>query len=561
MAGRLFAAVVALALVFPSNVAGLWPNPRELHEGKSALKLSTNFKINVKVPNAPGDLHDAAGRAAYWIRHEKLERLVVGRGDADAKAVKKGKWLSGLNLVLNGRGKAQPIAKEAVKPIGERDESYTLVIPDTGAPGTLAANTTLGLLRGLSTFQQLWFAHGKDTYMVNAPLRVSDYPAFPYRGFMLDTARNYYPVADIKRVLDVMSLVKLNQFHWHIVDSQSFPLVIPSMPEISGKGAYSPSSIYTPKDIKDITKYAASRGVDILVEIDTPGHTKIIADSHPDLIACPEAAPWQHFANEPPSGQLRLANSSVIDFTSKLFKAVAPQFPGSLFSTGGDEINANCYAEDPATQAALAANGQTFSQALGVFTDKTHKALRDVGKTPVVWEEMVLDNALPLAKDTVVMVWISSENVGKVASKGYRLVHAASDFFYLDCGLGGWVGDCPQCNSWCEPYKTWQKIYAFDPFNGTTPEQHDLVLGGEALLWSEQTDSASLDDTAFPRGVTQAEVFWTGATGPDGKPRSGQEALPRLHDIRYRLVQRGVRARALQPLYCALRPGACDLNA
>ena len=77
-----------------------------------------------------------------------------------------------------------------MKPLGSRDESYTLSVPADGRPATLSANTTLGLLRGLSTFQQLWFAHGSETYMLGAPLSIADAPAFPYRGFMLDTARN-----------------------------------------------------------------------------------------------------------------------------------------------------------------------------------------------------------------------------------------------------------------------------------------------------------------------------------------------------------------------------------
>ena len=106
-------------------------------------------------------------------------------------------------------------------------------------------------------------------------------------------------------------------------------------------------------------------------------------------------------------------------------------FPSKLFSTGGDELNTNCYSIDQPTQDSLKASGRTLEQALDVFTQETHKALEVKGKTPVVWEEMVLDNALPLKQDTPVLVWISSENVAKVAAKGYRVIHAASDFFYL----------------------------------------------------------------------------------------------------------------------------------
>lgn len=140
-------------------------------------------------------------------------------------------------------------------------------------------------------------------------------------------------------------------------------------------------------------------------EIDTPGHTAIIGESHPDLIACFHADPWSSFANgtafiffpskeqriyfceiEPPAGQLRFVDPAVISFTQKLFKSVASQLPSKLFSTGGDEINANCYAQDAKTQQLLNSTKQTFEQALDKFTQETHATLIDLGKTPVVWE-------------------------------------------------------------------------------------------------------------------------------------------------------------------------------
>lgn len=106
-------------------------------------------------------------------------------------------------------------------------------------------------------------------------------------------------------------------------------------------------------------------------------------------------------------------------------------FPGSLFSTGGDEINAHCYNTDEPTQAALNASKLTFEQALSKFTVATHKALENEGKTPVVWEEMVLSHNVTLSNNTIVLVWISSDDVKAVAQTGKRLIHAASDYFYL----------------------------------------------------------------------------------------------------------------------------------
>jgi hexosaminidase len=119
-------------------------------------------------------------------------------------------------------------------------------------------------------------------------------------------------------------------------------------------------------------------------EIDTPGHTSAISKSHPDYIACAEASPWSTYANEPPSGQLRLASPATINFTVGLLSAIAELFPSTLFSTGGDEINVRCYQDDAQTQHDL--DGRTLEQALDAFVQATHGALKNLKKTPVVWE-------------------------------------------------------------------------------------------------------------------------------------------------------------------------------
>jgi len=389
------------------------------------------------------------------------------------------------------------------------------------------------------------------------PVAIKDAPAYPYRGLLLDTARNFFPVDDIKRTIDAMSWVKLNTLHWHVVDSQSFPLQIPSHPELSQKGAYSSEMTYSPSDVKDLISYAAARGVDILPEFDTPGHTSAIWESHPEHIACaPGNAGYDDtIANEPPSGQLRFASSATQSFTVDVIKSFSSLFSSKMFSTGGDELNTKCYDNDAQTQAALKQSGKTLEQALSDFTVAEHSELAKEGKTPVVWEEMVLAHNVTLSNNTIVMVWISSADAAAVAAKNFRIVHTPSDYFYLDCGAGGWLGDNIPGNSWCEPFKTWQKAYSFDPLANLTSAQTSLVLGGQQALWTEQSGPENLDSIVWPRAVASAEVFWTGASRP-----SVQEALPRLHDVRYRFVQRGVKAINLQPLWCALRPGQCDLT-
>ncbi|KAF8315602.1 N-acetylhexosaminidase [Clavulina sp. PMI_390] len=566
MVGRLGIAALSGLLALATPAFSLWPIPSSLSEGTTVIKLSSSFSIQLSgsltTKNAPSDLKDAVTRTLSQLKNDKMDRLIIGGSASDASSLNKAPTLTSLRVVYSGNTRnLLSIAQNAQLPIGQRYEDYSLSVP-AGGVATLTSNSTLGLFRGLTTFTQLWYTYQNTIYAVSAPVTISDKPAYPWRGFMLDTARNYYPVADILRTLDGMSWVKQNVFHWHIVDSQSFPMEVPGFPELSAKGAYSSSQVYTQAQIAEVIAYAGARGIDVMLEIDTPGHTSIIGHSHPDYIACFEAAPWASYANEPPAGQLRLAAPEVLTFTTELFTAVLNKnYAGTLFSTGGDEINANCYNTDNATQAELASKGITFDQALSDFVVNGHAAVRKAGKTPVVWEEMVLSNPVTLGNDTVVLVWISSDDAAAVVQKDFRIVHAPSDYFYLDCGGGGWVGDYVPGNSWCDPFKTWQKAYSFDPLANITADQASLVLGGQHLLWSEQSGPDNLDPIVWPRAAASAEIFWTGATLPDGTAANTKEALPRLHDIRYRMVQRGINAINLQPHWCAVRPDKCDLSA
>jgi hexosaminidase len=553
-----------LTITFISSqcALALWPIPRSLKTGTTLVKLSPSLSIDVNIANAPQDLLDAVSRTKTQLFADKRGRLVVGRGTNDTTALAKAAVLNKLTLSLSsGAGTVKSIMQEATKDIASRSEGYSLTLPATGGTATISASSTLGLFRGLTTFEQLFYTTGDTVYAFQAPVTITnDSPAFPFRGFMLDTSRNFYPVADIKRTLDAMSMVKMSQLHWHVTDSQSFPLTIPGFPELSQKGAYSSAETYSSNDVQDIVSYAGARGIDVLMEIDTPGHTSAIATSHPEHIACAASSPWEDFANEPPAGQLRLASPATANFTANLITAIAKTLPSTLFSTGGDELNTNCYTQDAQTQTDLKNSGKTLEQALNTFTQTTHGALEALGKTPVVWEEMALEHNVTLSKSTVVMVWISSQNAAAVAAKGLRLVHGPSDFFYLDCGAGEWIGDNPTANSWCDPFKSWQKAYTFNPLANITSAQTSLVLGGEQLLWSEQSGPENIDSIVWPRAAASAEIFWTGAKLPDGTPLNVKSALSRLHDIRYRMVQRGIKAINLQPQWCALRDGQCNFD-
>ncbi|KAM0793381.1 hypothetical protein ACM66B_000835 [Microbotryomycetes sp. NB124-2] len=541
--------------------------------GTDFLRLSNNFSIGFARPSVLemaqfGDLGLAIEDTKYLLAHDRHQRLVVGRGEADRNLILNAPELQSLTLSLIDHAKPTSqiltISQQANLPYEQQDESYELDIPSEGT-ATLEANTILGLLRGLQTFSQLVyelpFRHRRRAfrYVADVPIWIRDKPAFPHRALMLDTSRNFFPVADILRTLKAMSYAKLNVFHWHATDSQSWPLFVPSLPRLNEKAAYSPSETYSRSDILHIQEYANARGISVLLEVDVPGHTASVAKLHPEHVACLDKDDsWPQYAAEPPTGQLRLSEQTT-RFTGDIIDSVADMMKSPYFSTGGDEVNDNCYLEDEPTRTEMQRRGDVSLDALlSDFVGSVHAGLKAAQKTPVVWEEMVLNHNLSLSQDTIVTVWISSANVRAVAEAGFRVIHAASDYFYLDCGAGGWIGNVPGGgNSWCDPFKSWQKIYSFDPYANVTESQRKQILGGEALLWAEQADPTNLDPMTWPRAAAAAEVFWTGDR-INGNPRDGREALPRLHDWRYRMRNRGIRAAPLQPHACALRPNLCD---
>lgn len=160
------------------GVLALWPIPTTLETGMTALNISPSFYFDVQVQCAPADLYEAVAQAKYYLENDKLGRLIVGRGSNDTTALASAKTLTSLTLSLISGTNAEPIASEAVKPLGTRREEYALTIPADGSAATLTANSTLGLYRGLTTFNQLFYHYGGVTYTILAPIIITDTPAY-----------------------------------------------------------------------------------------------------------------------------------------------------------------------------------------------------------------------------------------------------------------------------------------------------------------------------------------------------------------------------------------------
>ncbi|KAF9630736.1 Glycoside hydrolase family 20 [Lasiodiplodia theobromae] len=446
------------------------------------------------------------------------------------------------------------------------DESYSLSVPESGEV-VISAASSIGLLHGLTTFSQLFFKHSEGgSYTSLVPVEIEDSPKFAHRGLNMDVSRNYFAVDDIKRMLDAMSFAKMNRFHLHITDSQSWPLVVPSIPELSAKGAYAPNLVYTPEDLKDIQTYANLLGIEPILEIDMPGHTATIAFTDPDLIAAFNVQPdWSTYCAEPPCGTLKLNSTKVYDFLDKLLDDVLPRVEpySSYFHSGGDEVNIQSYLLDDTVRSNDTAILQPLMQK---FVDRNHDQIRANGLRPIVWEEMLLQWNLTLGKDVLVQTWQSDEAVAQTVASGHKALAGNYNYWYLDCGKGQWLDFSPETAAgffpfadYCSPRKSWRLMYAYDPLSGVPANQTHLVVGGECHIWAEQTDPVVIDSMVWPRAAAAAEVLWSGAKDEQGQNRSQITASPRLSDFRERLVARGVQAEPIQMPFCTQNGTQCAL--
>ncbi|KAK0797405.1 Glucosamine-6-phosphate isomerase (Glucosamine-6-phosphate deaminase) (GNPDA) (GlcN6P deaminase) [Friedmanniomyces endolithicus] len=450
---------------------------------------------------------------------------------------------------------------------GGVDESYTLKMTTSGDV-TITGASSIGLAHGLTTFTQLFFecSSGGGVYTTLAPVSIKDAPVFEWRGLNIDTSRTFKPMSDMYAMVDALAYNKMNRLHWHVTDAQAWPLVVPSLPELADKGAYASFQKYSPADVQALQEYGALLGIEVVMEIDQPGHTSSIAFAYPDLIAAFNVQPnWDSYASEPPSGTLKLNSTAVYDFLEKLFDDILPRLKPltNYFHLGGDEVNVNAYTLDDTVGTNDTAVLQPLMQK---FMDRNIAQLQANGFTPLVWEEMLLVWNLTLPSNTIVQTWLSDQSVAETVAKGRKALAGNYNFWYLDCGQGQWLDFRPAVSAsfwpyadYCSPRHNWRLMYSYDPLSGVPANLTHLVLGGEAHIWSEQTDPVNLDQMVWPRTCAAAEVLWSGAKDASGQNRSQITASPRLSEMRERLVARGIKAEPIQMPYCTQNGTQCAL--
>ncbi|KAG0233088.1 hypothetical protein BGX31_004946 [Mortierella sp. GBA43] len=482
------------------------------------------------------------------------------------------------------------------------DESYTLDITSAGK-GTLKAKTVWGALNGLQTLNQIIINDGRNGLHIEQPVHIEDAPKYPHRGVMYDTSRNFYPLSSLKKQIDALSYAKMNIFHWHITDNQSWPVEIKKYPQMI-KDAYSPREVYTQKDIKELIRYGRERGVRVYPELELPGHAAsgwLQVDKK--AVTCADS--WwdndgwtHHSAVQPNPGQLDIAYPGTYPIIKDIYTEFTKMFEDNLFHVGFDELNRFCYNYSSYSMDWFKQNpGKGYTDFAQMYVDKALPIFHDKpSRRLVMWEDSVLSpdfaaNHIP--KDVIMQSWNNGvTNIKALAKQGYDIIVSSADFLYLDCGHGGYVTNDPRYNvneqpklpaaiqkafdenpsaytpttanyggagaSWCAPYKTWQRIYDYDFTAGLTEAEAKHVIGGEAAMWSEQSDATVVEGKVWPRAAALAELLWSGNRDSKGYKRT-TELSARIQDFRERLVDRGILAAPMVPKYCLQHPHHCDL--
>nr|ADF97235.1 hexosaminidase [Ostrinia furnacalis] len=439
------------------------------------------------------------------------------------------------------------------------DESYKLSLRPTGnnLVVDIIAHSFCGARHGLETLSQLvWLDPYAGSLLILEAATVDDAPKFGFRGLLLDTARNYFPLPEIMRTIDAMAACKLNTFHWHVSDSQSFPLRLNSVPQQAQHGAYGPGAIYTMDDVKAVVHRAKLRGIRVLLEVDAPAHVGRAWGWGPaaglgHLAYCIEVEPWSYYCGEPPCGQLNPKNPHVYDLLERIYAEII-EVTGvdDLFHLGGDEVSERCWSQH--------FNDTDPMELWLEFTRRAMRALERAngGKAPeltLLWSSRLTRSPYLERLDSKsigVQVWGASRwpESRAVLDAGFRSVISHVDAWYLDCGFGSWRDNS---DGHCGPYRSWQQVYEHRPW-AEEPGPAWRVEGGAACQWTEQLGPGGLDARVWPRSAALAERLWA-----DRAEGAAGDVYLRLDTQRARLVARGVRAAPLWPRWCSHNPHAC----
>lgn len=476
-------------------------------------------------------------------------RTVIHVSTTDASAKRVGNYLAkkinaatgySIPVVVSSTGRHSPnsINLSLIKDASIGSEGYKLKVTASGV--SIDASKPSGLFYGMQSLFQLMpkeIEAGAIARNVkwNVPVcTITDYPRFGWRGLMFDVSRHFFTKEEVKEFIDQMVKYKYNLLHLHLTDDEGWRIEIKGLPRLTEVGAWNVKKVgyfgtfapprpdeprnyggfYTQDDIREIVKYAQDRFVNILPEIDVPGHSLAAVVSYPELSCTPGAdkyhvrsgepiMDWSH--GQPPiamvDNTLCPANEKVYEFLDKVMTQVAQLFPFEYIHVGGDECPKNFWEKSDAIKALMQKEGlKNMDEVQSYFEKRLEKIVESKGKKFMGWDEILQGGIAPSA---AVMSWRGMKGGIEAAKMKHDVVMSPTDFAYLDYMQGDRV---------IEPnvYATLRlnKAYKFEPVpDGVDPK---YIKGGQGNLWTEQIyNMRHLEYMLWPRAMAISEAVWS----------------------------------------------------
>jgi hexosaminidase len=375
------------------------------------------------------------------------------------------------------------------------DESYEIVISKKLLK--LSANSPAGLFMGIQTIRQILPAaveltSKQDVKWQIATGTITDAPEYSYRGSMLDVARHFFGVADVKRYIDLISYYKMNVLHLHLSDDQGWRIEIKSWPNLTAHGGSTQvggaaGGFYTQEQYSDIVRYAQERYVTIIPEIDMPGHTNAALASYAEL-NCDGKARELYTGTEVGFSTLCTSKDVTYKFINDVVKELAAITPGPYIHIGGDESHA------------------TKKEDYIPFVEKVQDIVIANGKLVLGWDEISLSK---MKNNSVAQFWANAENAKRAVSQGAKILISPATKTYLDMQYDSasvfglhWAA-----------YVEVDSSYIWDPATLVPGIGRENIIGVEAPLWSETVSKMDeIEYLVFPRLPGIAEIAWTPAS-------------------------------------------------
>ena len=390
-----------------------------------------------------------------------------------------------------------------------------------------------------------------DVYNI-MPVVIEDYPRFKYRGMMLDVSRHFMPKEFIKKFIDIMSIHKMNKFHWHLTDDHGWRIEIKQYPKLTEIGSMRDGTLighsrfagknpkfdniphggfYTQEEIKDIIKYAEERFIEIIPEIDMPGHTASLIASYPELGTLKEKTEVKKIWGV--QDEILIPTENTFNFLDNLFREIADIFPSSYVHVGGDEARKKQWIESEEVQKLMEKLEIEDEDSLQTyFIGRVQKILNNYEKKIIGWDEIIEGG---LVNDATVMSWRGEEGGIFAAKAGNNAIMSPTSHLYFDyyqartgepLAIGGLI--------------PLEKVYSYEPIpEGLDINQATKILGAQGNIWTEYIKTPEMVEyMSVPRMTALSEIVWS-----KRKKRDFSEFRKRLNFYKYFLDKKKVNYR------------------